>query len=50
MPLTDAGKKTLANFIKEYGEEEGKKYFYAYMNKNKNKSYTKKLHEMKGKE
>ena len=33
MPLTKSGGKTLASFIGEYGEEKGKQYFYAYMNK-----------------
>ena len=33
MPLSKAGKKVLKNFQKEYGEKEGKSYFYAKMNK-----------------
>jgi len=43
MPLTSSGKKTLKKFQEEYGEKEGKSYFYAYMNKNPEKA--KKLHK-----
>lgn len=35
MPLTKAGKKTKAAFIKQYGKEKGERLFYAYENKNK---------------
>ena len=40
MPLTEAGNKTLANFIEEYGEEEGKKYFYSKENTDKKFKHT----------
>jgi len=33
MPLTKSGKRALRKFKEQYGEEEGKRYFYAYMNK-----------------
>ncbi|MEM5875560.1 MAG: hypothetical protein QXX45_03270 [Candidatus Aenigmatarchaeota archaeon] len=33
MPLTPTGRKVLKKFIEQYGEEEGKKYFYAAINK-----------------
>ena len=29
MPLTEKGKEVLSAYIKEYGEEKGKAYFYA---------------------
>jgi len=35
MPLTDAGKKALANMRREYGTEEGKRVFYASINSGK---------------
>lgn len=35
MPLTRAGKKTKAAFIKEYGKKKGEEYFYRYENKHK---------------
>jgi hypothetical protein len=33
MPLTRKGTEILANFKKEYGPEEGERYFYASKNK-----------------
>lgn len=33
MPLTEKGKKILANMKKEYGEKKGEKVFYASQNK-----------------
>jgi hypothetical protein len=33
MPLTEKGEKVLRNFKEEYGEEEGEKIFYAWLNK-----------------
>ena len=33
MPLTEKGKKILAEMKKEYGEEKGKEVFYASINK-----------------
>ena len=48
MPLTSAGKKTLANFVKEYGSKLGKKRFY--MSINSGKLNAKQMHgEKKGK-
>lgn len=41
MPLTEAGKKTKASFIKQYGKK-GEGYFYAYENKHKGKGLVKK--------
>lgn len=35
MPLSEKGRKMLANFKKEYGEKKGKAFFYAYENKHK---------------
>ena len=32
MPLTEAGKETLANFKKQYGKIEGKRKFYMSIN------------------
>jgi len=43
MPLTPEGRKALKNFKKQYGEKEGEKYFYAYMNKHPER--TKKWHK-----
>lgn len=33
MPLTAAGKKTLASMVAKYGAKKGKEVFYASMNK-----------------
>lgn len=33
MPLTPAGRKTLAAMVAKYGREKGKQVFYASMNK-----------------
>jgi len=33
MPLTKEGRKVLKKFQEQYGEEEGKRYFYASINK-----------------
>ena len=33
MPLTIKGKKVLNAFIKEYGKEKGRKYFYMFEHK-----------------
>jgi len=35
MPLTEKGKKILANFKKEYGAKKGTSNFYASINKGK---------------
>ena len=35
MPLTDKGKKVLAEMIAEYGTKKGRDVFYASMNKDK---------------
>ena len=35
MPLTAAGKKTLASLKKEYGDKNGESVFYAMMNEGK---------------
>ena len=35
MPLTDKGKKVLADMKKQYGEKKGKEVFYASINKGK---------------
>jgi len=34
MPLTNKGKKILKDFKEQYGREQGKSIFYAYMNEN----------------
>ena len=33
MPLTPTGRKVLKKFQEQYGKEEGKKFFYAAINK-----------------
>ena len=35
MPLTDKGKKVLADMKKQYGSKKGKEVFYASINKGK---------------
>jgi hypothetical protein len=35
MPLTADGKKVLKEFQQEYGKDEGRSIFYAYMNKHR---------------
>ena len=37
MPLTEAGKKTKAAMIKQYGKKKGTQVYYAYENKHKSK-------------
>jgi translation elongation factor EF-1alpha len=44
MPLTLAGKKTLKNFQKEYGKEEGESYFYGWLNEKSKKERRKYEH------
>lgn len=39
MPLTEKGKKVLANMKKEYGAKKGKSVFYASINKGKGKDW-----------
>jgi len=34
MPLTEKGKAILRDFKRQYGDAQGKKYFYAYMQEN----------------
>lgn len=40
MPLSSAGKRTLESFIKEYGEEKGKQYFYSKENSDEGFKHT----------
>jgi sarcosine oxidase delta subunit len=47
MPLTKEGRKVLKNYQEQYGEEKGKQYFYASINKGTKGS--EKWHKGKGK-
>lgn len=44
MPLSGEGERMRRNFQQQYGSEEGKSHFYAYLNKHKGEGWESKVH------